>query len=265
VNAVNWLLLNQSKGYWIAFLVAFFAAAVAESLRPARVITGVEKRWARHGALFVVGTVAVGVVLRFSPVAVALAFSDSPHGLLNRLPFWPAFVLTILALDLVHYVTHWTYHHVGWLWKVHSVHHSDVDYDVSTAVRFHPIEYLLGGGSTLAAIALLAAPPIAVLVSELITVVTNLAVHANANYPPALERVLRTVFVTPAIHRIHHAEDFGDQNANYGQSLVIWDRLFATFRARAASQNFATGLEESRGCDTLSIHHLLTAPFRRSK
>lgn len=260
---MDWLLQNQSKAYWVAFIAAFLAVAVVESLHPVRVIRGVERRWARHGILFVIGTVTVGLVSRLSPVGVAFLFADSPYGVMNRLPFWPACVLTVLMLDLVHYVTHWTFHHVGWLWPVHSVHHSDVDYDVSTSARFHPIEYILGGGVMLAAIALLAAPPIAVLVSELLTVVMNLAVHANANYPPAMERLMQTVFVTPAIHRIHHGEDFGDQNANYGQSLIIWDRLFATFRGSA--RGVATGLAELRGRDTMSLRYLLTAPFQRMK
>lgn len=262
---MDWLLQNQSKAYWIAFIAAFLAAAIAESIAPARAITGVERRWSRHFVLFAAGAVASGLVLRLSPVGVALLFADSPYGLLNRLPLWPACVVAVVALDLVHYGTHWTYHHVSWLWPVHLVHHSDSDYDVSTAARFHPIEFILGGGATLAAIALLAAPPIGVILSELLTIIMNLAVHANANYPPWVERVLRTVLVTPAVHRIHHAEDIGDQNANFGQSLLIWDRLFGTYRPAASRADFDTGVAGMRGRDSLALGHLFGAPFQRHK
>ena len=180
---MEWLLANQSKAYWIAFVGVFMAAAIAESIRPARVIARVERRWLRHGALFAAGASVARLVLRLSPVGVALLRADSEYGLLNRLPFWPACVLTIVTLDFVHYATHWTYHHVGWFWRMHSVHHSDADYDVSTAVRFHPLEIVAGSWSTLVAVALLAPPPSAVLCSEFLTIVMNLAVHANVDYP----------------------------------------------------------------------------------
>lgn len=255
---MDWLLQNTSKAYWIFFIAAFLAAAIAESLQPLRVIDNAERRWLRHGVLFAAGAVTAGLILRLSPVAVALLVADSPYGIFNRLPFWPACVLTVLALDFVHYITHWTYHHVSWLWPIHSIHHSDVDYEVSTAVRFHPLELIVGGGVMLAAIALLAPPPAAVLVSELLTIVTNILVHANADLPAPADRALRSLFVTPSAHRIHHSEDIGDQNTNYGQSLLIWDRLFSTLRTQAASENFPTGLTELRGRDTLSLRYLLT-------
>ena len=115
------------------------------------------------------------------------------------------------------------------LWRVHEVHHSDPDYDVSTAARFHPIEVVSVQGAYLAAVALLAPPPIAVFLSELLTVVLNLFAHANASFPRKVEKCLGIVFMTPDVHRIHHSADEADHSRNFGQTFIWWDRIFGTY------------------------------------
>ena len=167
----------ESLGYWICFVAAFFAIAVAESWRERRPLaTAAERRWKNHAALFAIGALISGVLLRATPVVLALLVANNPYGALNKswLPYWLRCLIAILALDLVQYARHWANHHVAWLWRVHQVHHSDFDYDVSTSVRFHPIEMLLGAAAQLAAIALLAPPALGVLIHELLVVIVNL-------------------------------------------------------------------------------------------
>jgi sterol desaturase/sphingolipid hydroxylase (fatty acid hydroxylase superfamily) len=149
------------------------------------------------------------------------------------------------------------------LWRIHEVHHSDADFDVSTAVRFHPVESIVTQALYLGAIALLAPPPAAVFASQILIVAENLFVHANKSLPPAVERILRWIVITPDVHRIHHSEEFADQNLNFGQFFPWWDRLFGTFVSEPTRgpENFSTGLKELRGADTMAIGYMLAAPF----
>jgi sterol desaturase/sphingolipid hydroxylase (fatty acid hydroxylase superfamily) len=257
----------ENLGYWICFIGAFLAFAAWETRSERRALaTAAERRWKNHGAMFVIGALLSGLLLRFTPVALALLVADNPYGLLNKtwVPYWLRCVIAIVALDLVQFGMHWTYHHVAWLWRVHQVHHSDFDYDVSTSVRFHPIEMLLGQGAQLAAIALLAPPALAVLIHELMVVIVNLVQHANAPLPSAVDRLLRLVIATSDVHRLHHSIEIGEQQKNYGEVFLWWDRLFQTYMEKPAAdeRSFRTGLPEFVNADTLNVGFMLSVPFR---
>jgi sterol desaturase/sphingolipid hydroxylase (fatty acid hydroxylase superfamily) len=246
----------------------FFAVAIWESVRPKYDLsTPAERRWRNHGLMFVIFAAISAVLLRANPVILALAVADSRWGLLNK-PWLPLAVrcgITVLLLDLLQYWIHWSFHHVGWLWRIHQVHHSDPDYDVSTAARFHPLEVLYSQGIRFGAIAFLAMPPAGVLLAELLTVILNLSAHANASLPSGVERALRTLWITPDLHRIHHSQEVEEQNRNLGQTFSWWDRCFGTYTAiaSAGNGNFRTGLKGLESYDSLGIGFMLTEPFRK--
>ena len=257
----------QSATYWILFVGAFLVVAVWESFQPKRALCGpAERRWGRHGLLLILSTVFVKVILRVNPVIVATAVAGSRFGILNRpgLPFAARCAATVLLLDLTNYLVHRTYHAVGFLWRVHEVHHSDPDYDVSTAGRFHPLEVLIGQAGILSVVALLAPPPDAVFGAELMTLLLNFFVHANASLPRTIERALRHVIITPDLHRIHHSEEMEEQWRNLGQTFSWWDRLFGTYldRAAAGEEGLVTGVKGLQNPTSVEIGFMLSEPFR---
>jgi sterol desaturase/sphingolipid hydroxylase (fatty acid hydroxylase superfamily) len=257
----------ENTGYWICFIGVFLAIALWETSRQRRALSATaERRWKNHGVMFVTGAIVSALLLRATPVALALLVAGNRFGVLNKpwLPYWLRCIIAVLVLDFVQYVMHWTNHHVMWLWRVHQVHHSDPDYDVSTSARFHPIEMLLDQAAQLATIALLAPPALAVLIHELLVVVVNLVQHANAALPQPVDRVLRLALATPDVHRLHHSIEMREQQRNYGEVFLLWDRLFDTYMEKPAADDktFRTGLEEFAKVDTLDIGFMLAVPFR---
>jgi sterol desaturase/sphingolipid hydroxylase (fatty acid hydroxylase superfamily) len=259
---MSWVRL-EGIAYWSCFVAVFLAVAVWETRQPKHDLSSrPERRWRNHGALLVIALVVSTVLLRLSPVALAIAVAGSRSGILNGLwlPVAVRFALALVLLDLSQYLVHWTFHHVPLLWRVHAVHHSDADYDVSTAGRFHPLEVLCTQAGRLGTVALLAPPVGAVVVAEILSMILNLTVHANASLPSPVEKMLRWVLITPDLHRIHHSEDMGDQQRNLGQTFPWWDRLFGTYRAE--SRTVRTGLKGLENYDRLGLGFLLAEPFR---
>jgi sterol desaturase/sphingolipid hydroxylase (fatty acid hydroxylase superfamily) len=256
----------ESYSYWIVFAATFLGVAVWESFRPRRELSASpERRWGKHGLVLVVGTVISVALYRASPVVVALAFGGSRYGLLNKpwIPFVIRCVLAVLLLDLVKYATHCAFHSVSFLWRVHQVHHSDPDFDVSTAARVHPFEIILTQASYFAVIAIFAPPVAGVLFAELLSAVQSFFGHANASLPGWVEKPLRAVFVTPDMHRIHHSEEIEDQFSNFGDSLPWWDYLFRTYRAQPAAgqARMTVGLKGYQNDASLGLTFMLTQPF----
>ena len=255
----------ESTVYSITFVASFLILALLEGRFPSHGLhEAVGARWARHGILLAVGAVTQALVLRLSPVAAAWSVRDSSWGLLNRdfLPLALRVGLALLALDFVRYLTHRLFHAFSVLWRIHEVHHSDEDYDVSTSVRFHPLEVIGAKALYVAAVLVLAPPAIAVLIAEALTALLNAFTHANVRIPEVWERGLRWVFVTPAAHRIHHSLDMSDQNTNFGQTFLWWDRMFGTYREEARRDE-GTGVEGIPATEGNGALALLTAPFRR--
>ncbi len=257
----------DAKVYWTLFSVALAGVALWEAVRPWRTVsTQLVRRWRNHGALLLIYGAFLAVAFRGSSVLVALAVQHSRFGLLNLtpLPLAARLILGILLLDFFRYVEHRLFHSVPALWRVHQVHHSDADIDLSTGVRHHPFENLISQVFSFATILLLAPPAAAVLTLEVIGVVHVFFSHANANFPPRLERLLRLILITPEMHRIHHSDEIRDQNANLGELFPWWDRMFGTYLATPVA-----GLERVRigmqGCDeteAAGLLFMLAQPFR---
>jgi len=228
-------------GVQVASLLAF---AILESWIPLSALTeSTERRWGAHGLLFGCAVILQNVLVRVSPLTLAASIHDSPWGLLNRpaLPELARILLAIVLLDGVHYLTDRLFHAYETTWRVHAVHHSDRECDVSTSLRLHPLEVIVSQTLYVAAIVLLTPPLLAVFLSGLQTILLNVLVHANIELPPSLERTLRLLFITPGLHRIHHSTNFADQNHNFGQAFSFWDRPCGTYRAHPTSQ--ASGVE----------------------
>jgi sterol desaturase/sphingolipid hydroxylase (fatty acid hydroxylase superfamily) len=257
----------ESNTYWLMFLASFVVVATWESLQPKRNLSSaVKRRWSHHGLILFAATVISVALYRSSPVLVAVAMANSRFGLLNKswLPFPVRFIFAIFLLDLVRYAVHRSYHAVPLLWRVHHVHHSDPDLDISTGARAHPIEVTLTQGVTLAAVAILAAPPAAVLTVELFSCAESFFSHANASLPGWLERPLRWMFVTPDMHRVHHSQEVQEQSRNLGDIFPWWDRLFRTYlEAPAAGQDrMLVGLKGFQSDESLDVPFMLLHPFR---
>ena len=256
----------ESSLRWGLLLGAFAVFAVWETLCPRRVLAApTARRWVGHTLLsFLNGTVTTWV-FRAAAVVVAAAASSSRYGLLNRqgLPFWARCLLAVLLIDLLRWSQHYAYHAISLLWRVHKVHHSDPDFDWSTGFRFHPLEVLITHGSYLAVIAVAAPPAIAVLGFELAEVVLATFAHANVNFPRWMEAALRAFLITPDMHRIHHSDQFTEQNTNFGVVFSWWDRLFGTYLqdpARGHAQ-MGVGLPEVSIEQGANVWKMLAMPF----
>ena len=176
-----------------------------------------------------------------------------------------AITLCLLLLDLAIYIQHIMFHRVAWLWRLHRVHHTDLDFDVTTAVRFHPLEIILSMLIKMALVLLLGAPPLAVLIFEIVLNLTALFNHGNIFIPVKLDRVLRRVLVTPDMHRVHHSAEAAETNSNFGFNLPWWDYLFKTYRAQPDKGHggMTVGLDEFRREDKLRLPALLLLPFTK--
>jgi sterol desaturase/sphingolipid hydroxylase (fatty acid hydroxylase superfamily) len=254
--------------YWGPFLAAFALIGFWETfapLRPSPVST--PRRWAVNVLLLGAGSALQTVVLRASPAVAALASASSGLGLLPRtgLPIAAQWIVTILVLDFVRYLEHFLLHRIGFLWRAHKVHHADPHYDLTTGLRFHPLEPLLTNALYLAFIAILGPPVLAVLAVEAAAGFQALFAHANADLPPALDRHIRRFWVTPNLHRIHHSTELAEQNSNFGMLFPIWDRLFGTYRptSRLPQSTMPIGLDGLTLPASSNVFTLLALPFRR--
>jgi len=260
---VEWRQL-ESVSYWTLFVITFLAVAAWETRQPNRDwIVPAGRRWTIHGILITVSAIISGAILGLSPVMAALAASKNSWGLLNQawMPFWIRLVITVLVLDFVKYATHRLLHTLPWLWRIHRVHHADPDFDVSTAFRAHPMEFIFVQGAIIGTILLLAPPPSAVLVASLIASAFSFFEHANASLPLWWERRVRPWFVTPDMHRIHHSEQPLEQVKNYGEIFPWWDRLLGTYTAEPNGP-LVVGLRGFQTIRSMGAAILLTLPFQ---
>ena len=214
------------------FVAVFAALALWERAAPARVPRLSRLiRWRANLGLAVLNTLVLRVALPGSALAFAALAADAGWGLLNRagLPAWLAVLAGAVLLDLVIYFQHVLFHSVPALARLHAVHHADADFDLTTGIRFHPLEMLLSALIKFAAIAALGAPVLAVLIFEVLLNATAMFNHANVSLPAWLERWVRRVLVTPDMHRTHHSVIEAERNSNYGFCLSVWDRLLGTY------------------------------------
>ena len=249
------------------FLAVFGAVALWEALAPRRKRSfGRLARWPHNLGLLLVDVALVRVLAPGAAIAVAMTAAGSGWGLLNALalPGWAAIAAGIALLDLAIYFQHVMFHAVPALWRLHRVHHADLDFDVTTGARFHPIEILISTAIKCAAIAALGAPVISVFVFELLLNATAMFNHANASLPQRLERWLRWLVVTPDMHRVHHSVRYEESSSNFGFNLPWWDRLFGTYRAqpRLGHAAMTIGVDAFRSSQDLRLDRLLVQPLR---
>jgi sterol desaturase/sphingolipid hydroxylase (fatty acid hydroxylase superfamily) len=251
------------------FFVGIFALMAGwEALAPLRQ-RGVSRtlRWSNNLALVALDSVIVRLIFPVTAVSFAALAAERDWGLLNLLglPFWPALIVSLLLLDLIIYLQHRLFHAVPLLWRLHRVHHADTEFDVTTALRFHPLEMLVSMAIKLAAIAVIGAPAEAVLVFEVVLNGAAMFNHANVALPPKVERMLRLVFVTPDMHRIHHSTQIEEMNRNFGFNLAWWDRLLGSYcpRAQQDQHTMPIGLDQFRTRRDLWLDRMLLQPLRR--
>jgi sterol desaturase/sphingolipid hydroxylase (fatty acid hydroxylase superfamily) len=225
------------------------------------------QRWPHNLALVGVGTLAVRVVAPAGVVTAALLAESRQWGLLRHQE-WPvalAWTAGILALDLAVYAQHVTMHAVPWLWRLHRVHHADPDVDVTTGVRFHPIELLLSLGLKGGIAIVVGVPAGAVVLFEILLNATSMFGHANLRLPAAADRLVRLVVVTPDMHRVHHSLDRREADSNYGFNVPWWDWLFGTYRPTPLlpHESMPLGVEAFRSAEDQRVDRLLLQPLER--
>lgn len=252
-------------------LMIFVAIAIlvgtAERWFPRRTLNPSNRsRWITNLGLVAINTLVVRFVFPTAAVGFAWQVEQLGWGFLHavELPFWLAFLLGAVALDFVIYLQHILFHAVPAFWRLHMVHHSDLDFDFTTGVRFHPLEILLSMGIKFATIAALGPPVLAVLFFEVMLNASSMFNHSNIRLAPKLDRVLRRVIVTPDMHRVHHSWVRSETNSNYGFNLSCWDRLFGTYQPQPAAshEHMTIGLENLRDPTKLTLRRLLSLPWR---
>jgi len=266
MSTESFLLGNEPAVRLGLFLGVFSAMALWEFAMPRRVLRQSKgTRWTNNLVLVVLNTILLRVLFPITAVELALSIGESGTGLLNhfKVPYPVAVVFSILLLDLVIYLQHLMFHAVPVLWRLHRMHHADLDFDVTTGARFHPIEIALSMLIKFAAIVLLGAPVVAVLVFEVVLNATAMFNHANVRIPLAWDRVLRWIVVTPDMHRVHHSIDAPETNSNFGFNLPWWDRLFGTYRAQPAAghEQMTIGIGQFRTHRDLWLDRMLAIPF----
>ena len=218
------------------FAGVFLVMAILELLIPKRGLTGGKlKRWVTNISFGGMNSFFIRLMALSSVPLVAMAVAEigtaQNFGLFRvlELPVWLSIILSLFVLDFAIYLQHWASHKFSFLWRIHRVHHSDIDIDVTTAIRFHPIEIALSMIYKCALVYLLGIESFAVLLFEIILNGCAMFNHSNIALPKWLDKIIRPIFVTPDMHRVHHSIIRNETDSNYGFNLAIWDRLFGTY------------------------------------
>lgn len=249
-----------------AFITLFGAMALWEAAAPRRPRSYARfRRWPSNLLVVALNTAFVRVLLPATAVSLALAGERRGWGLLNNLavPAWMALVASVVMLDLAIYLQHVMFHAVPALWRVHRMHHADLDFDVTTGARFHPIEIVLSMLIKFGVVVALGAPALGVLVFEVLLNATSMFNHGNVRIPVRLDRYLRSLVVTPDMHRVHHSIVVNETNSNFGFNLPWWDRLLGTYRDQpgAGHEGMTIGIEQFRAARELWLDRMLLQPF----
>ncbi len=250
--------------------LVFAMLAAWELLAPRRKLSvGRLRRWPNNIGVLAVDALLVRLLIPTAAVGAALYAAGHGLGLFNwlQLRLSVGAILGFLILDFVIWAQHWAFHHVPVLWRLHRMHHADLDIDVTTGVRFHPIEILLSLAIKIAVIVAFGIPPVGVFAFEVALNATSMFNHSNARMPPWLDRVLRLVVVTPDMHRVHHSIERRETDSNFGFNLPWWDWLFGTYRRepQAGHDGMTIGIPQFRDPKELRLDRMLTQPFRDEK
>lgn len=252
----------------VAFLSVLAIIAIWELIAPRRKLTdNKRRRWIANLTLVALDTIVVRLIAPVLPVGMALMSQERGWGVLNIIDFPTGIkiILAIIFLDFVIYLQHVLFHFLPILWRLHRMHHTDLDIDVTTGNRFHPIEIVISIGIKLGAITLIGPPALAVVAFEVILNATSQFNHGNIRMNEAVDQWLRLVVVTPDMHRVHHSVIPRETNSNFGFNLPWWDRLCGTYRSQPEQGHEAMviGLKEFRNPTALTLSRLLIQPFVR--
>lgn len=251
------------------FFSVFLIMALAEWRFPKRLLSiSKTKRWFNNLSLMILNTLIVRFIFPFAAAGFAAWCASMKIGLFNlvAIPAWLSITASVIALDGVIWLQHLLFHKIPILWRLHYVHHVDLDIDITTGARFHPLEILLSMGIKCAAIALIGAPVIAVILFEVILSAMALFNHSNFHLPFIADKWIRKVFVTPDMHRVHHSTIPKEHHSNFGFNLVLWDHVFHTYRAQPEKGHtkMQIGLDSPRDeKEVVSLYGLLRLPFKR--
>ncbi len=252
------------------FAGVIVAMALWEYWAPKRPLAvGRPSRWPGNLGVLAVDVVLVRILFPTAAVGVALVCEARGWGLFNLVPvpFVAAMLASVVLLDLAIYLQHVLFHAVPVLWRLHRMHHADLDIDVTTGVRFHPVEILLSLLIKFGVIALLGAPALAVLIFEVLLNATSMFNHSNVRMPAAVDRIVRLLVVTPDMHRVHHSIARVETNSNFGFNFPWWDRLFGTYQAQPAAghEGMTIGVERFRDPAELRLDRMLLQPLREGR
>jgi len=248
------------------FVGALLLMALWETIAPRREHTcNKPARWANNLGLTLLNTLVVKVLLALGAVAVAALCAERGWGLFNNVawPVWLSGILAVVLLDLAIYLQHVMFHAVPAFWRLHMVHHADLDFDATTGIRFHTFEIVLSMVWKIAVVVVLGAPPVAVLVFEVLLNATSMFNHGNVRMPIWLDRIIRLFVVTPDMHRVHHSVLPNETNSNFGFNLPWWDYLLGTYRSQPAAghRDMTIGLSQFRDVRVERLPRMLAMPF----
>ncbi|MEX2496293.1 MAG: sterol desaturase family protein [Woeseia sp.] len=259
-----WLLEHEAQARLVAFLGTFAVLLLVQRVWPRRLVGGGWRRSATNIALVVIDTAILRLAFPLLAFDLSIRLAENEAGLLHGLPELPAVVLGVLILDVAIYWQHRLHHAIPFLWRLHRVHHADTSFDVTTGVRFHPLEIALSMAIKLGIIALFGILPLAVLIFEIVLSAGSLFTHSNLYLPASVERPLRWFLVTPEMHRVHHSWYRDETDSNFSFHLSVWDRLFHSYRRdpRDGHLHMTIGLDEFRDDREQTLIALLLNPFR---
>lgn len=263
----KYIIENEPIIRLIFFFGIFFTMSILEYIIPKRkLLLSKFKRWANNISLVFLNSLLLRIFFPTAAIGISFYANNNNIGLFNffELPFISAVILSILLLDLIIYTQHRLFHTIDFFWKFHKVHHSDMDYDLTTGFRFHPIEILLSMLIKILFILILGVPVVAVLIFEVILSTLSVFNHSNIHLPKKVDHILKYFIVTPDIHRIHHSIYSDELNSNYGFNLTLWDKLFNTYK-ESPKDSYTTmtiGLKNIQDENkTVSLLSILKLPF----
>jgi sterol desaturase/sphingolipid hydroxylase (fatty acid hydroxylase superfamily) len=250
-------------GFFFGILVIMFFWELFAPRRP--LITSKVTRWFSNLGLVLIDSIAVRLIFPTALIGIALIAQQRSWGFFNQfeLPTLLKTVLSVLILDLAIYLQHIMFHVVPLFWRLHMIHHTDMDFDVTTGVRFHPIEIVLSMGIKIMVVFLIGPPPIAVVIFEVLLNGTSMFNHGNVRYSRSIDSILRLLVVTPEMHRVHHSTIRWESNSNLGFSFPWWDRLFGTYRPQPTQGHLemTIGLDQYKDPRKLTLPWMLVLPF----
>ncbi len=261
------MIIENEIAIRLGFFVGIFVFMASwELIAPRRDLsTSKALRWFTNIGIVVINTIVVRLFFSAAAVGFAVLTAQNSWGVLNQVAWFPCLegLLSVIVLDFIIYLQHVMFHAIPVLWRLHMVHHADLDLDVTSGARFHPIEIVLSMGIKLASIVLIGASAEAVVIFEVLLNVTAMFNHSNVRIPKQLDQLLRWIIVTPDMHVIHHSVNREETNRNFGFNLPWWDRLLGTYlpEPQKGYMGMTIGLEQFRNPERLSLVKILMLPF----